>query len=45
MKKELEHFFLATDALVDKTLKFLGWKAEAMAQREINRHQTREERT
>jgi inorganic pyrophosphatase len=33
LKQELEKFFVATDALEDKTLQFLGWKGPAEAKK------------
>ena len=36
-RKELEQFFLATNALEDKKLEFLGWRGPAPAVKKIKR--------
>jgi inorganic pyrophosphatase len=36
--EELEKFFEATNALEDKKIKFLGWKAPSEAIRTIKKH-------
>ena len=37
LKEELEKFFVATDELEAKTLKFLGWKGSAQAKKLVRR--------
>jgi inorganic pyrophosphatase len=37
VKEELEKFFVATDELEAKTLKFLGWQAPAQAKKLVRR--------
>jgi inorganic pyrophosphatase len=37
LKQELEKFFVATDELEAKTLKFLGWQGPAQAKKLVRR--------